>query len=109
MKAAVLHSSQRGCLGLCEVADPVEVSNESLIAVTGSSLNRGELRRAQSTWDETQTGWDLVAMVEKATYGGSGLTEGKRVISINRYNRTWTATQSYLDKFNEESPTKTTD
>ena len=109
MKAAVSNAGQPGCLELCEVADPVADSNEALIAVTGFSLNRGELRRAQSAQDGTQIGWDLVGVVQKAARDGSGLTEGKRVVSINRCNRTWTATQSYLDKFNEESPTKTTD
>lgn len=89
MKAAVSNAGQPGCLELCEVADPVADSNEALIAVTGFSLNRGELRRAQSAQDGTQIGWDLVGVVQKAARDGSGLTEGKRVVGFSRRMHGW--------------------
>ncbi len=51
MNAAVSNAGQPGCLEFCDVADPVADSNDSLIAVAGFSLNRGEFRRAQSAQD----------------------------------------------------------
>ena len=64
MKAVTVCSDKSKLLALGEVAEPVPDSTEALIAVTAFSLNRGELRRAQSGVDGTQIGWDLAGVVE---------------------------------------------
>ncbi|MFP6715250.1 MAG: zinc-binding dehydrogenase [Alphaproteobacteria bacterium] len=89
MKAVVANSNQPGCLELGEVAEPVVDYNESLITVTGFSLNRGELRRAQSAPDGTPIGWDLVGVVKNAARDGSGPSEGNRVVGFSRRMCGW--------------------
>jgi len=89
MQAVVVSSERVGCLELRDVPDPIPDSNEALIAVTGFSLNRGELRRAQAAANGTQIGWDLVGVVKSAARDGSGFSEGRRVVGFSRRMHGW--------------------
>ena len=60
MKAVTASSLPEQLLELREVSEPIADSNEALIQVTAFSLNRGELRRAQSAVEGARFGWDLV-------------------------------------------------
>jgi len=89
MKAVTVCSDKSKLLALGEVAEPVPDSTEALIAVTAFSLNRGELRRAQSGVDGTQIGWDLVGVVEEPARDGSGPGKGTRVVGFSRKMQGW--------------------
>ena len=89
MKAVVVSTGHVGSIELRDVAEPVPDSNEALVSVTGFSLNRGELRRAQAAPDGTQIGWDLVGVVKSAANDGSGPSEGSRVVGFSRRMRGW--------------------
>jgi len=89
MKAVVASAGSVGCLEIRDVDEPVPDSNEALVAVTGFSLNRGELRRAQAGPDGAQIGWDLVGVVKSGAHDGSGPSEGSRVVGFSRRMQGW--------------------
>ena len=60
MKAVVVDANVTGHLTLGETPEPIPDSNEVLIRVTAFSLNRGEVRRAETASPGTQIVWDTV-------------------------------------------------
>ena len=59
-------------------------SNEAIVNISTISLNRGELRRAQSASDgKLQIGWDFVGTLDKPAADGSGPTAGTRVVGFS--------------------------
>ena len=80
MKAIVANPAVTGALEIGDAPEPNPDSSEALVRVTALSLNRGELRRAQSSAPGTQIGWDLVGVVETAARDGSGPKAGQRVV-----------------------------
>ena len=89
MKAVTASSLPEQLLELREVSEPIADSNEALIQVTAFSLNRGELRRAQSAVEGARLGWDLVGVVVEPAQDGSGPREGKRVVGFSRRMHGW--------------------
>ncbi len=81
MKALIADHTVSSGLRLGEVPDPVRNSNEMLVRVTASSLNYGEVRRAQSgAADGAVLGWDAAGVVEEAP-DGALFRKGDRVLT----------------------------
>ena len=89
MKAVVTNAKLPGCLEIGEAADPVADSNQAVIEVTAFSLNRGELRRAETAPGGTQIGWDLAGVVKTAARDGSGPGQGARGVGFSRRMQGW--------------------
>jgi NADPH:quinone reductase-like Zn-dependent oxidoreductase len=69
-------------LSLGEKEAPTSVPDEALVRVAAVSLNRGEVRRAQSAEADFNPGWDLAGTVEKPAEDGTGPPEGARVVGL---------------------------
>lgn len=91
MKAVVVDANAKGHLTIGEAPEPVPDSNEVLIRVTAFSLNRGEIRRAETAPSGMQIGWDTVGIVEQAARDGSGPATGSRVVGFSRRMQGWAA------------------
>lgn len=89
MKAVVTDAQSTGHLTIGEAPEPIPDSNEVLIRVTAFSLNRGEVRRAETANNGTQIGWDTVGIVEQSARDGSGPTTGTRVVGFSRRMQGW--------------------
>ncbi|PWJ93607.1 NADPH:quinone reductase-like Zn-dependent oxidoreductase [Mesorhizobium loti] len=82
MLALVISSDSATGLKLAELDEPQPASNEALVSVRATSLNRGELRLLairQSGWIPGQ---DIVGFVEQAAADGSGPAMGTRVAAL---------------------------
>ena len=84
MKAVVVTPGAAGNLALAEVAEPSPGESEALIRVTAISLNRGEVRMAQSAKEGQRVGWDFAGVVEAAAKDNSGPNIGARVVGMLR-------------------------
>jgi NADPH:quinone reductase len=82
MRAVVVNRKASARLTLEQVEPPEPAPAEALVRVAAFSLNRGEVRRIQSTPDGWQPGWDLAGTVERAAADGSGPPEGARVVGF---------------------------
>jgi NADPH2:quinone reductase len=83
MRAVVVEPGAPNRLGFQEVEEPSPAPSEALVRVVAISLNRGEVRRVQSSYEAGfRPGWDLAGTVERAAADGSGPPEGARVISL---------------------------
>ncbi len=67
---------------MCEVERPHALPHEALIAVAAISLNRGEIRRAQTAESGWRPGWDLAGTIVTAATDGSGFPAGTRVVGF---------------------------
>ncbi|MGG6263411.1 zinc-binding dehydrogenase [Leptolyngbya sp. AN03gr2] len=82
MKAVVVDPSVSGRLILQEVDRPSLLPSEALIKVAAISLNRGEVRRAQTAAAGWRPGWDLAGTIESPAADGSGFSAGTRVVGF---------------------------
>ena len=65
-------------------------SNEAIVNISTISLNRGELRRAQSASDgKLQIGWDFVGTLDKPAVDGTGPPTGTRVVGFSPRMEGW--------------------
>ena len=65
-------------------------SNEAIVNINTISLNRGELRRAQSASDgKLQIGWDFMGTLDKPARDGSGPPVGTRVVGFSPRMEGW--------------------
>ena len=87
-RAVVIDPNAPGHLAVAEVEDPAPRPEEAIIRVSALSLNRGEVRRAQTAPAGGRIGWDVAGVVEKAAADGNGPKEGQRVVGILQ-NRAW--------------------
>jgi NADPH2:quinone reductase len=67
-------------LALGAVEAPSPTPSEALVRVVAISLNRGEVRGAQSAPAGNRIGWDLAGIVEQAAADRSGPAAGARVV-----------------------------
>ena len=63
MKALVTTGPNGPGLDLADVADPQPASNQALVQLTATSLNRGEVRHLADEAPGTVLGWDVVGTV----------------------------------------------
>ena len=89
MRAVITNGDVSGCLEIGNVPEPSADSHEAIIKVNAFSLNRGELRRALSSENGKQIGWDLAGTVESAARNGSGPRKGARVVGFSRKMEGW--------------------
>jgi NADPH2:quinone reductase len=83
MRAVVVEPDSPHRLDFREVEEPSPGPSQALVRVAAISLNRGEVRRAQSSSEPGfRPGWDLAATVERAVADGSGPPEGARVVGL---------------------------
>src|SRR5215212_6378997 len=82
MRAVVVDPEAVGRLSVAEVGEPEPAPSEALVRVSAVSLNRGEVRRAESSEPGFRPGWDLAGTVERAAADGSGPQEGSRVVGF---------------------------
>lgn len=79
MRAWMKH---QGRLALRETATPALKSDELLVKVEATSLNRGELRAVSRAGEGFVPGWDVAGTVERAASTGAGPGVGARVAAI---------------------------
>lgn len=79
---ALLATASAARLEIGDVPDPTPLAHEALIEVKAISLNRGEVRRLDSTPPGTVIGWDLAGVVSRPAADGSGPPEGARVVGL---------------------------
>src|SRR5947209_7095800 len=65
-----------------DVPEPTPHHNAALVEVKAISLNRGEVKRLQSTEPGTVIGWDLAGVVTDGAPDGSGPAAGTRVVGL---------------------------
>ncbi len=82
IKAVVVDPDAPNRLALADVEEPSPTPSEALVRVAAVSLNRGEVRRAESSEPGFRPGWDLAGTVERAAADGSGPQEGSRVVGF---------------------------
>ncbi|WP_256751325.1 zinc-binding dehydrogenase [Mesorhizobium sp. Mes31] len=82
MLALVISPESAAGLRLAELAEPQPASNEALISVRATSLNRGELRLLAIRQNGWIPGQDIVGVVERAAADGSGPAVGARVAAL---------------------------
>ena len=82
MRAVVVDPASEGRLSVAEVDEPEPAPSEAVVRVAAVSLNRGEVRRAETSEPGFRPGWDLAGTVERAAADGSGPREGTRVVGF---------------------------
>src|ERR687893_1271499 len=82
IKAVVVDPDAPNRLALADVEEPSPTPSEALVRVAAVSLNRGEVRRAESSEPGFRPGWDLAGIVERAAQDGTGPREGTRVVGL---------------------------
>jgi NADPH:quinone reductase-like Zn-dependent oxidoreductase len=78
---ALLTAGEQG-LTFGDAPDPAPASNEALVALSATSLNRGEVRHLADEKPGTVLGWDVVGTVVDPAADGSGPNTGTRVVGI---------------------------
>ncbi|MBB6413303.1 zinc-binding dehydrogenase [Mesorhizobium sangaii] len=82
MLALVISPDSATGLMLAELDEPRPASNEALVSVHATSLNRGELRLLAIRSNGWIPGQDIVGVVERAAADGSGPAVGARVAAL---------------------------
>lgn len=89
MKAAVVAPNAIGNLTLGEAPEPQADRVDAIVGVRAVSLNRGEVRRAETMDAGSQLGWDVSGVIEQAARDGSGPPVGTRVVGFSRALQGW--------------------
>ena len=82
MRAVLVDKGAPANLSLGEAEVPTPAPSEALVRVEAISLNRGEVRRAQTAEPGFNPGWDLAGTVEQAAADGTGPRAGTRVVGL---------------------------
>ena len=82
MRALLTTGKDDPGLALGEAPEPTPASNEALVALSATSLNRGEVRHLADEAPGTLLGWDVVGTVNTPAADGSGPGVGTRVVGI---------------------------
>jgi NADPH:quinone reductase-like Zn-dependent oxidoreductase len=82
MRAVVVQQQAPGRLALGEAERPAPLPSEALVRVAAISLNRGEVRTAQTAVDGWRPGWDFAGTVDQAAADGTGPRAGARVVGL---------------------------
>ena len=82
IRAVLVDPNAPARLALGEKEEPTPAPAEALVRVAEISLNRGEVKRAQSAEAGFNPGWDLAGTVERAAADGTGPPAGARVVGL---------------------------
>jgi NADPH:quinone reductase-like Zn-dependent oxidoreductase len=82
VRAVVVDPASPGRLGIARVPERVPAPHEAIVRVQAFSLNRGEVKRAQTADAGWRPGWDLAGEIERPAADGSGPRKGARVVGI---------------------------
>lgn len=82
VRAILVDQGAPGRLALGETQAPEPGPSEALVRVAAVSLNRGEVRGAQSANPGYRPGWDLAGTVERAAEDWAGPAAGARVVGM---------------------------
>jgi len=75
-------AKQNGTLQQIEVPVPTPGTDQVLVRVAATSLNRGEIRTVARAADGVIPGWDIAGTVETAARNGKGPAKGARVAAM---------------------------
>ncbi|MFT5172072.1 MAG: NADPH2:quinone reductase [Gammaproteobacteria bacterium] len=89
MKAVLVSPHSPAHLAIGDAPDPQPDSHQAVVRVSTVSLNRGEVRRAQTLQAGSPLGWDLAGVVEHAARNGTGPAIGSRVVGFSRALAGW--------------------
>ena len=81
MRALVAAPGSPGNVELRDVAEPDPASNEAVVGVRASSLNRGECTALQGAPDGWRPGWDVAGVIADPAADGSSPGGGTRVLA----------------------------
>ena len=82
IKGIVVDQSAPGNIRIAELPAPSPLPHEALIRVAATSLNRGEIRNAQTGENGRRIGWDFAGTVAKAAANGQGPPAGARIVGM---------------------------
>jgi NADPH:quinone reductase len=82
MRAVLVDTRAPANLSLAEAEEPTPTPSEALVRVEAISLNRGEVRRAQTAEVGFNPGWDLAGTVERTAADGTGPRADARVVGL---------------------------
>ncbi|MEB3293486.1 MAG: zinc-binding dehydrogenase [Synechococcales bacterium] len=82
MRAVVVNPAAPGRLAIEAVPRPEPYPHQAIVQVHALSVNRGEVRRAQTANPGWRIGWDLAGVIEQAAADGSGFPVGTRVVGF---------------------------
>jgi NADPH:quinone reductase-like Zn-dependent oxidoreductase len=82
VKALLTTGTEGPGLALGEAPEPAPASNELVVGLTATSLNRGEVRHLADEEPGTVLGWDVVGTVIEPAVDGSGPDTGARVVGL---------------------------
>jgi NADPH:quinone reductase len=82
MQAIIVDPTVPSRLSLQTVAEPQALSHQAIVQVAAMSVNRGEIRRAQTAAAGWRIGWDLAGTIAQAAADGSGFPVGTRVVGF---------------------------
>ena len=82
MKALLTTGSDGPGLALGEAPEPTPASNQLVVGLSATSLNRGEVSHLADEQPGTVLGWDVVGTVIEPAVDGSGPDTGTRVVGI---------------------------
>lgn len=82
IQAVVVTDGAPARLAFTQADAPAPAPHEALVRVRALSLNRGEVRRAQTAAPGWRPGWDLSGVIEQAAADGSSPPAGSRVVGF---------------------------
>ena len=82
MKALVTASEDENGLALVEVDEPKPQSDEAVVRLRATSVNRGEVAHLRDEEPGHILGWDVAGDVVQPAADGSGPSSGQRVVGI---------------------------
>ncbi|MFL6288081.1 MAG: zinc-binding dehydrogenase [Actinomycetes bacterium] len=82
MQALLTTGADGAGLALGEAPEPTPASNQLVVGLTATSLNRGEVAHLADEKPGTVLGWDVVGTVIEPAVDGSGPDTGTRVVGI---------------------------
>src|SRR5581483_5518538 len=80
-RGVIVDPQAPGKLAIASVPAPAPASTELIVRVRAFSLNRGEVRRADTAPAGWRPGWDFAGVVERPAESG-GPREGARVVGL---------------------------
>jgi NADPH:quinone reductase-like Zn-dependent oxidoreductase len=82
VRAVVIDPAMPERMVIREVSPPIPLPHEAIVRVAAISLNRGEVRRAQTAAAGWRPGWDFAGTISQAAADGSGFSVDTRVVGF---------------------------